>query len=232
MKKLFFIAVAMVVAMSANAQFSNAGKFSSSSDEIKNFNEVYFQYGPHSLSMDGHTESGYNAFTLGYNKAISIMSTAPLYFKVGGNIRFNTYSNDEYLGYIEYDGYDIDVENEVKIKTLAVNVPLSIAYDFNIPNSDFTLEPYAGLNFDVYVWGEQETTTTASLYTESEELDSESHDIFSGDGAPSRFQLGWHVGANIAFRKVFLGFQYGTDFTEFGKKCHFSKPEIRLGYRF
>ncbi|MBQ0084850.1 MAG: outer membrane beta-barrel protein [Prevotella sp.] len=207
MKKVFFIAVAMIVAMSANAQFSNGGN---SSDEIKNFNEVYFQYGPHSLSADGHTESGYNGFTLGYNKAISIMSTAPLYFKVGGNIRFNTYSKDQ--GKYEY-----------KFKTFAVNVPLSIAYDFNIPNSDFTIEPYAGLNFDVYAWGENK-------YTDSH--DSETEDIFSGDDAPSRFQLGWHIGANVAFRQVFLGFQYGTDFTEFGEKCHFNKPEIRLGYRF
>lgn len=200
MKKVFFIAVAMVVAMSANAQFSNGGN---SSDEIKNFSEVYFQYGPHSLSMDGHTKSGYNGFTLGYNKAISIMSTQPLYLKAGGNVRYTKYSDNDY-----------------KENLIAVNIPLSIAYDFNIPNSDFTLEPYAGLNCDIYAWGE------------AKEKGWDAEDIFSGDGAPSRFQLGWHIGANVAFRQVFLGFQYGTDFTEFGKKCHFNKPEIRLGYRF
>ncbi len=46
------------------------------------------------------------------------------------------------------------------------------------------------------------------------------------------FQMGWHIGAGLNYKALYLGLSYGTDFTEICKKTKTSNFAVSVGYNF
>lgn len=245
--KINFLALvaAMMISTTSFAQFSQSKNFSNSSNEIsKGWNSLYVQYNSigtsYSLSSFDYGDEyqkaidkyglseNLNAFTIGYNRAINLTPSAPLYLEIGAALQYAFYSDE--------------VDEEVTLKytgnMLTAKVPVSLLYHVAIPNSDFAIEPFAGIDFKYNIIGTAKREVTYKYYGETKKDEDKLDNIFDKkdcDGhQANRFQAGWHVGANFVYKKAFIGISYGQDFSKFHDDIDlkFNTLSATLGCRF
>lgn len=245
MKAKMFIAAAMLLVSSASfAQFSNSS--SSSSANTDGWSTLYLQWNPSTLSPDKGDSESFTGFSIGFNKAFSISQSIPLFVEAGLGLQYSM-KNDVNLGididdYDDYDYgrragsyyddyYDRYADELEKGKgdwsMLSAKIPVSLAYDFQIPNSTISIIPYAGLDFRFNIFGKfkPKEGDSANLFDKD--------DMGGSDATWNRFQIGWHIGVNARFNNKFLvGASYGTDFSEIAEKVKVNTASITLGYCF
>lgn len=257
MGKIKFMAAAAMLAVcsSASAQFSNTkGGSQSSSVDSKGWSTIYVQYNPSTISIDvtGVDDESFNAFTVGYNRAISISSSAPFYVELGGALQYSFKSKDMLDEIADVKSLDEDkVDPEQKYNMLSLKVPVSIMYDWKINNSNVHIAPFAGITMRYNIFGNKKMEYNfdsdykddlidifGKKYFE-EKFSEKSLDLFdkkdmgSKDATWNRFQFGWQLGVNVRFNDKFLiGASYGSDFSEICKKAKISAWSIQLGYTF
>lgn len=143
-----------------------------------------------------------NGITIGYNYARKVN---PIFVEYGGSIQYGWYSN-----YGRYPGTIWSVK--VKLSMISIKAPISALYHIQLPNSDISLEPNAGVDFRFNVYGNINGAEIANVEDEY------SVNLFNDDdcdGEPAkRFQIGWHIGLNIVYKSVFLGVSYGSDLSK------------------
>ena len=244
--KFLALVAAMMISTTSFAQFSQSKNFSNSSNEIsKGWNSLYVQYNSigtsYSLSSFNDRYDDYgdeyqkaidnsglseklNAFSIGYNRTINLTPSAPLYLEIGAALQYAFYSDE--------------VGQEVTLKytgnMLTAKVPVSLLYHVAIPNSDFAIEPFAGIDFKYNIIGTAKSEETYGKTKKEEKIDN-IFDKKDCDGHPAnRFQAGWHVGANFVYKKAFIGVSYGKDFSKFHDDIDlkFNTLSATLGYRF
>lgn len=224
MKKFLVITAMIAVCSTASAQFTNSSAGgSSTSVQSDGWSTIYVQYNPIKIE-----DAGFTGFSIGYNKAFSISQSTPIYIEAGVGLTYAWYS-DEY----EDDYYDGSVET--KMNMLSLKVPVSIFYDFQIPNSSISIYPFAGVTLRYNLSGKYKVEYSGEIGDYVEGVDS---DIFDeddmGEGAAyKRFQIGWQIGVNARFNNKFLvGVSYGSDFSEIAENTKLSTTSITLGYCF
>lgn len=241
--KHIFVITAMLMSTTAFAQFTHSGGRNQSSAE-EGWNSIYASYNmlKYSQEMLGYNKA-YNGFSIGYDRAIGLTSKIPLYVEIGGAI--------------QYAGQKVNEEDdESNAKTtsnlLSVKVPVSILYRWNVANSNWSIIPKAGFDGRFNVLGKGKETYTASdhsheftttnrynMFKEGEN----GKDVYNGLNASgdkcSRFQVGWHVGANVEYKSLLLGITYGADMNAFCKEyceivsnIHFKTLSITIGHKF
>lgn len=261
MGKIKFLAAAAMLAVcsSASAQFSNSkGGSQSSSVDSKGWSTIYVQYNPSTISIDvtGVDDENFNAFTVGYNRAISISGSAPLYVELGGALQYSFKSKDMLDEWA--DGTDVDADQlgkymdpKEKFNMLSLKVPVSIMYDWKINNSNVHIAPFAGITMRYNIFGNKkmeynfDSDFKKALIDKygkknfEETFSEKSLDLFdkkdmgSKDATWNRFQFGWQLGVNARFNDKFLiGASYGSDFSEICKKAKISAWSIQIGYTF
>lgn len=262
--KFLALAAAMMISTTSFAQFSQSKSSSSSSNEIsKGWNSLYVQYNSigtsYSLSSFNNKYEDYgdeyqkaidnsglsdklNAFTIGYNRAINVVPSIPLYVEFGAALQYAFYSDEasnEDKGSYYTSKYTVKYTGHI----LTAKVPVSLLYHIAIPNSDFAFEPFAGVDFKYNISGsgKQKETEEYSYRGNDPEIDEETTKIDNFfdkkkcDGHPAnRFQAGWHVGANFVYKKAFIGISYGQDFSKFHDDIDlkFNTLSATLGCRF
>ena len=109
--KFLALVAAMMISTTSFAQFSQSKSSSNSSNEIsKGWNSLYVQYNSigtsYSLSSFDYGDedqkaidnSGLsdklNAFSIGYNRAINLTPSTPLYLEVGAALQYAFYSDE------------------------------------------------------------------------------------------------------------------------------------------
>lgn len=249
--KFLALVAAMMISTTSFAQFSQSKSSSNSSNEIsKGWNSLYVQYNSigtsYSLSSfdkgdeyqkaidNSGLSDKLNAFSIGYNRAINVAPSIPLYVEFGAALQYAFYSDEAYTNKytVKYTGH-----------ILTAKVPVSLLYHIAIPNSDFAFEPFAGVDFKYNISGsgKQKKTKEHSYRGDDPEIDEETTKIDNFfdkkkcDGHPAnRFQAGWHVGANFVYKKAFIGISYGQDFSKFHDDIDlkFNTLSATLGCRF
>ena len=249
--KFLALVAAMMISTTSFAQFSQSKNFSNSSNEIsKGWNSLYVQYNSigtsYSLSSFNDRYDDYgdeyqkaidnsgfseklNAFSIGYNRAINLTPSTPLYLEVGAALQYAFYS-DDYSD--DYSNYYYKFTGSM----LTAKVPVSLLYHVAIPNSDFAIEPFAGIDFKYNIIGtaKAKSENTYNNKTYEEKIDN-IFDKKDCDGhQANRFQAGWHVGANFVYKKAFIGISYGQDFSKFHDDIDlkFNTLSATLGCRF
>ena len=242
--KHIFVITAMLMSTTAFAQFTHSGGRNLSSVE-KGWNSIYASYNmlKYSQEMFDYNKA-YNGFSVGYDRAIGLISKIPLYVEIGGAI--------------QYARQSVKDNNEDDSKTtsnlLSVKVPVSVLYRWNIANSNWSIIPKAGFDGRFNVLGKGKETYT-ELYSSSliKHVITNKYNMFKegengkdrynglnakGDKC-SRFQVGWHVGANVEYKSLLLGITYGADMNAFCKKyceivsnVHFKTLSITIGHKF
>lgn len=267
--KFLALAAAMMISTTSFAQFSQSKSSSSSSYEIsKGWNSLYVQYNSigtsYSLSSFDYGDEyqkaidkyglseNLNAFTIGYNRAINLTPSTPLYLEVGAALQYAFYSDDV----SEKDDYE-EVTLKYTGNMLTAKVPVSLLYHVAIPNSDFAIEPFVGIDFKYNILGSGKQKVTeiehhinnvgpsygnsGTNYNNDDDVYEETtkiNNIFdkkkcNGQQA-NRFQAGWHIGANVVYKKAFVGISYGQDFSKFQDQVDlkFKTLSATLGCRF
>lgn len=257
--KFLALVAAMMISTTSYAQFSQSKSSSNSSNEIsKGWNSLYVQYNSigtsYSLSSFDYGDeyqkaidnSGLsdklNAFSIGYNRAINVAPSIPLYVEFGAALQYAFYSDEasnEDKGSYYTDKYTVKYTGHI----LTAKVPVSLLYHIAISNSDFAFEPFAGVDFKYNISGsgKQKETEEHSYRGDDPEIDEETTKIDNFfdkkkcNGHPAnRFQAGWHVGANFVYKKAFIGISYGQDFSKFHDDIDlkFNTLSATLGCRF
>lgn len=245
--KFLALVAAMMISTTSFAQFSQSKSSSNSSNEIsKGWNSLYVQYNSigtsYSLSSFNDRDEDYgdeyqkaidnsglseklNAFSIGYNRTINLTPSAPLYLEIGAALQYAFYSDE--VDHLKYTG-----------NMLTAKVPVSLLYHVAIPNSDFAIEPFAGIDFKYNIIGTAKREVTYKYYGETKKDEDKLDNIFDKkdcDGhQANRFQAGWHVGANFVYKKAFIGISYGQDFSKFHDDIDlkFNTLSATLGCRF
>ncbi len=238
----------------ANAQFVNSGKTSkssSTSSEIKEngWTELYLQIDPVSVSNFFSTSG--TGYSVGFNKAVSVMKDQPVYLLIGAGLQYSNFSFEIELG--DY------VKQETSISFIDINVPVSVMYDYSI-NEKFSVSPYLGLKIRAGISGtfkeEYEFKKNAPSYLNKiyqnvsyniydkggkDDKDYMYNDYMYGnddmdgddmDDTYNRFLIGWQIGANINYDKYFLGVSYGTYFNKVCTGSNWKQTSITLGMKF
>lgn len=143
-----------------------------------------------------------DGITVGYNYARKV---TPIFLEYGGAIQYGWYSN---FGRYPETAWSV----KVKLSIVSIKAPISVLYHIQLPNSDMGLEPNAGADFRLNVYGKIKGSESANVEKEY------SVDLFNSDncnGKPlKRFQVGWHIGLNVVYKSVFLGVSYGSDLSK------------------
>ena len=216
--KFFAVVTALVMCTTVSAQFTNSSRTSSSSVSTEGWNTFYFMCSPTTIKEKYDyrdvLKSGsvdLTGLSLGYERAIGLTQSIPLYLKVGGELKYS------------FGKHTNDYNDDLKYSFLSVKVPVSVAYDFAVTDN-IDILPYTGMYFRVNAMGK----------VKDEEDHSE--DLFS-DNDWSRFQVGWNIGADVMFSKRFVaGINYSTDisklYNEDGENASSHAINIKLGIVF
>jgi len=228
--KQIIVIAAMFMSTTAFAQFTQNGTKNQSPVE-KGWNSIYVSYNMLKYSQaailemwDSGYNKAYNGLSVGYDRAIALTSRLPLYIEVGGAIQYARQ-------HIKED------DGSVNINLLSGKIPVSVLYRWNIFGSNWSIVPKAGFDGRINIWGEEED----SYKNWKDELEKQRYSIFKeddglyGEAKCSRFQVGWHIGADIEYDSLFLGITYGADMNAFCKeiaRIHFKTLTIAFGYKF
>lgn len=238
--KHFFVITAMLMSTTAFAQFTHSGRRNQSSVE-EGWNSIYASYNMLKYSQEMFIyNKAYNGFSVGYDRAIGLISKIPLYVEIGGAIQYAGQNIKDNVG-----GYVKTTSN-----LLSVKVPVSILYRWNVANSNWSIIPKAGFDGRFNVLGKGKETssdyshkfTTTNRYNMFKEGEN-GEDGYNGLNALGdkcrRFQVGWHVGANVEYKSLLLGITYGADMNAFCKEfnetvynIHFKTLLITIGHKF
>lgn len=265
MKTIKFTAVAvlMAVATSASAQFANGSKMSGGmASDVEGHGSFYVQYNSFGVGdfsetpedMDAESEK-LTGFTVGFNKAVPVTSSMPLFLEVGAGLTYawaKIYDEEE-SGDCNYCEDELSLRTKRSSQHLMVNIPVNVMYKFQVPNSSIILEPYVGLNVKGHILGQMKTKLSCDAccddiedkfeeYLDEIGEDGLTRDYFDKDDmggkkyVAKRLNIGWQIGANVDFGKYFVGISYGSDFGKFmeygSDDWTFSATNITVGYRF
>ena len=205
MKKIYFVLVSVMLLFSgvtANAKYGTGEKV---------LNTVEFIYSPVTLSANaGGVNLSYNMNAIGvdWTQSYSIAQEAPVYLLYGGTFKY-TWGAKEY--------------NDKGMRLFSVMVPLSIAYDFVVPQTNVSVLPYAGLNVFDHIVGK---SGNINLFDKDD----------MGGEAFEDFGLGWQIGAKVVYNNYILGVGYQGPITDLYSnddlKINLSQVNISVGIRF
>ena len=266
MKKLFFTVALMATSLVASAQFATSnggGSFSAAktSAEVSEHGSFYVQYNSFGVGdladvlddMDAESDK-LTGLTVGFNKAISVTPSLPLFVEVGAGLTYAWAKlyDEEDTGDCPFCGDEYSESAKMSSQHLMVNVPVNMMYKFQVPNTSIVLEPYVGLNVKAHLMGQMKTKATYEAccddmeefhedYLEEVEDDMTSNyfdkdDMGGKKYVAKRVNIGWQIGANVDFGSAFVGVSYGSDFGKFMKLYSedwtFSATNITVGLRF
>ena len=111
-------------------------------------------------------------------------------------------------------------------------VPVSLLCEIRSSKTNFAIEPFAGLDCSFYAYGKCKRS-------------GQTYDWFDGKNSlgVNRIQFGWHIGANIVYKRYVFTMNFQEDFTNIdgieGRvgsfheySNHWANIELRIGYRF
>ena len=167
-------------------------------------NEITFPKGYNNLSILYRNiaieDYNMNGFAFEWIHGFSVSEKYPIYIETGAGLNMGL--KDEGSG--AYGGYGY------------INVPVNGTYRFNLPNSVVNLSPYLGLNLKGNIVG-------------SRDLATDTQEWFS-DYNFKRFQIGWHIGCNLNYKKLHASISYGTDFIKIAKKTNVGTFSVGIGF--
>lgn len=267
MKKLFFTVALMATSLVASAQFATSnggGSFSAAktSAEVSEHGSFYVQYNSFGVGdfadvlddMDSESDK-LTGLTVGFNKAISVTPSLPLFVEVGAGLTYAwaKLSDEEFSEECPMCGDEFTIGSKTSSQHLMVNIPANLMYKFQVPNTSIILEPYVGLNVKAHLMGKMKGKMTYDyccddmedmmdeVMEETDEDDMTSNyfdkdDMGGKKYVAKRVNIGWQIGANVDFGSAFVGVSYGSDFGKFMKfgseDWTFSATNITVGLRF
>lgn len=240
-KILLTAILAISCAMPAAAQFANTGNTTTTTttrvaSDINPYDRVSVSYVNTMLSTDVKNADDFsiNGVGIDYIHGFSLSKSFPLYLETGVKATLSFYSRED-CAFANI--WDDDAENKdfkTTFQTLSAAIPLNLAYKFTLTNGEVSIVPYLGLNFKFNIMANgKQVYDPDHGDKEKEKYDFfDKKDMGDKDACWKRFQLGWHIGAGLNYRQLYIGLSYGTDFMELAKKVNTSTFAVSVGYNF
>lgn len=231
-------------ALPAAAQFANSGNNAASSATprrtvaISPYDRVSVSYVNTKLANDakGADDISLNGVGLDYIHGFSLSNSFPLYLETGVKATLSFFSREDCRWANKWNEDADDKDFKTTFQTLSAAIPVNLAYKFTLTNGEVSIVPYLGLNFKLNLMANgKEVYDPDSEYGDK---DTKKYDMFDKkdmedkDACFKRFQMGWHIGAGLNYRQLYIGLSYGTDFMELCKKVNTSTFSVNVGYNF
>lgn len=211
MKKLFFMAFAVLMSAGASAQLISSNTVTHK--ESANYNRLNLSYNSLGLDKklfdnDEKDLATMNGLSISWTKGISISSSSPLFIETGLGLTYAWKSVEE-----KEDGYEDKITNTF----LGLTVPVNLVYKWNVPNTDINIAPFVGLYLRGNIVGNS-NYEWSNLYDSGDE-DTNWFNDYDDDDDPgwgaSRFSIGWNIGVGLEYSKLYVGLSYGSDLNNF-----------------
>ena len=230
MKKFVIVVCAIALSVvTASAQFTTSGgaKKSYSSSPDSKFGTFSVSYNPVTFKLtsgNSSTSRDMNGISLLWTDAYSVVPNVPVYFEYGVGAQW-TFLNEK------------EEDENASINFLSLKVPVSLMYKFDVPQTEISLVPYAGLNLTGHILGQQKYQWDNGDSKESQTRSFFSKDDMGEDGTYNRFVVGWHIGAKVFIKKFLVGVAYEGPVTNLYKydddmKYNTSQVNISVGINF
>lgn len=186
---------------------------------------TYVGYDLYTVSPKDASSMSFNGITAAYQIDFKLSQQMPLYLGTGLGLQA-VWHNKDLSENPDYD--DVHWANiEAKYSFVSLNFPLNLSYRAPLAQG-FYLTPMLGLNLRVNVSGKCKTFL--------DDVESRNINLFDdadmdGQGY-NRVQFGWHAGMRLNYNQMFLGLQFGTDFTKLHKNIGASTFLVSLGINF
>lgn len=203
MKKIILLFTAVTFVMSsvtARAQLQN-------SEAESVFNTLEVAYSPTTMNVNFGIDLKFklNSIAAEWSQARALPLGFPLYVHYGVGLQYT-------MGKMEIFASDS------KLNILSAKVPVNLMYVFEIPNTNLSLMPYAGLNSRCNILAQskdkeglddsgQEKIVTTDLLSKDD----------MGNEPFNRFVFGWQVGAKVSYDRFLLGIGYEGPVSNFYK---------------
>lgn len=230
-------------ALPAAAQFANSGNNTTSSATprrtvaISPYDRVSVSYVNTKLANDakGADDISLNGVGLDYIHGFSLSKSFPLYLETGVKATLSFFSREDCMRANMWDEDADDKDYKTTFQTLSAAIPVNLAYKFTLTNGEVSIVPYLGLNFKLNLMANGKQVYDP----EHGDKKTDKFDMFDKkdmgddkDNCFKRFQMGWHIGAGLNYRQLYIGLSYGTDFMELCKKVNTSTFSVNVGYNF
>lgn len=162
----------------------------------------FFPYGKNAVTFGYANLSAENwedplqGARLTYTRIFELTEYAPVFLEAGALFQ---YAKVDGTGVFKGKG----VRAEYSLGYLSV--PINIGYNFNIGDTGFSIAPKVGVSAIYNVLADFDVMMS----------DKKINVDWFDDVDAARFNFGWQVGADIAFKQLVLGVTYGQDFNNF-----------------
>ena len=144
------------------------------------------------------------------------------------------------MDYDDFLNQDWDHTSDLKMKfnMLSWNIPVNFGYRYSI-NDNLSIDPYIGLNFKFNILAQADIESKAN---DNDYLNNAASDIINDMGSINflnkddmmgmqwkTFQMVWHIGAGVNYKRLNLGLRYGTDFIKIAEGTNSSNFYLSLG---
>lgn len=236
-KMIFMVAAFILMGATASAQFTTSGggrrSVSTSSSVESKFGTFSVSYNPVKFKAtedDDTSTRDFHGISATWTDAYSVVPNVPVYFEwgIGAQWSFKNDSDSEGSG-------DYKVEYKESTNFVSIKLPVSLMYKFDVPQTNFSVLPYAGLNLSGYVLGKEKYTAKMKETSESEDFSYfDKEDM--GDEQYNRFVVGWHIGARLFINNLLIGIAYEGPVSNLYKEDDFkintNQINISLGIKF
>lgn len=222
------------------------------------YTRVEISYSPLSIDCNltgNEYDMDLNGFGASWIGGISVSEQYPLYIEVGVQLTY-AYKSNKYnidskdagsLGIEQlYDATKIQVSDKTAVKNTirywSIAVPISLSYNFTIPNSKFSISPFAGISIKYNNSSKSRTeasydithldTQTCESKMWEDEIDNFCKRCAGKDAKWRRWQIGTSIGVRAGYRAVSIGFRYGIDLTTLAKDTRSSGWAVSIGYTY
>lgn len=188
-----------------------------------------------------------NGFGIEYLHGFSLSKRIPLFLETGVNFNFGFRTETETAYYsipVENEIYSGSEEDKYKFQNINFNIPVNLAYKIGI-NEKTYCTPYVGINLrmncmfreKLHITTENNVQMQSHTMSEIKHYDTGWSTLYPEDGLHPfadgyRYQIGWHAGVGMTLRQIYVGVEYGTDFTQICRGVDSSKLIVSLGYTF
>ena len=222
--KSLLTAIVLAASASASAQFTNSGSTASGGSGGWSTFNVQYNSGKLLYDVSGAKDQSFTAFTLEYTNALSVSQSIPLFVEWGVGLQYGFFSESEDEG---EGGW------EQNFSMLSVPIPVNLVYDFQIPNSTVSIDPYVGLKLRGIILAQTKEEESYRGRSNSETFNYFDKDDVGDDNTWKRIQIGWQIGVNARFNnKYMVGLSYGSDLSEVAKKTKIGQFSVKLGLVF
>ncbi len=190
--------------------------------------------------VDGKKNISLNGFGIEYIHGFNLKKNLPLFLEIGAKLDFA-------IGAQAVDEITSRSKTlRMEMHKMYIAVPLNLAYTAYV-GKNVSLMPYMGLQCKINILAQSRTFSVPEIVMGADgvpilpsiygDIVSKWESLYPGDGKSMfgekyHYQVGWHVGVGVEYRRIYIGINYGTDFTKAFKDVNEGEFTTTLGYTF